>query len=44
LKRSSQGDSLNFRISMMENAGLTGSMSKKGCSFDNSAFEGFFEG
>ena len=26
----------------MENAGLTCSMSKKGCSPDNAAFEGFF--
>lgn len=29
-------------ISIMENAGLTRSMSKKGCSPDNSACEGFF--
>jgi transposase InsO family protein len=29
-------------ISRMENAGLTRSMSKKGCSPDNSACEGFF--
>ena len=30
-------------ISRMENASLTRSMSKKGCSPDNSACEGFFE-